>query len=148
MNDFDRAARHAVKLRPGVIIPWLFPRLRQLHFARWHDSQSAPRPGEPERRCDTLAELLDPQGTSAPWTAVIELFTEADADALDRGVEYVGRFRRELRHGPYGQDRYRFALALIFLTTVPEQTHVEDALPGHEDDVCFTVRPRVLALAR
>ena len=92
MNDFDQAARHGVKLKPAVVLSWLFPRLRQLRFARWHDSQSAPRPGEPERRCDTLAELIDPQGTSAPWTAVIELFTKADADALeDLAIPSVGR---------------------------------------------------------
>src|SRR5215470_14243365 len=112
MNDFDRAGRHAVKLRPAVLLAWLFLRLKRLRFARWHDSQSAPRPGEPERRCDTLAELTDPGGTSAPWTAVIELFTEADADPLDRGVEYVGRFRRELRHGPHGHDRYHDVVLL------------------------------------
>jgi hypothetical protein len=147
-HDFDRGARHTVKLKPEVMLSWLFPRLAHLRFKRWHDSQSAPRPGEPDRRCDTLAELIDPDGASAPWTAVIELFTESDADALDRGVEYVGRFRRELRHGPYGHDRYHFALVLVFLTTVPEQTQQQDELPGHEEDVFFNVRPRILALAQ
>jgi hypothetical protein len=50
--------------------------------------------------------------------------------------------------GRTGQDRYHFALALVFLTTVPEQTRQDDALPGHEDEVFFKVGPRVLPLAR
>jgi hypothetical protein len=47
---------------------------------------------------------------------VIELFTRADADALDRTGEYLWRFRRELRHGPHGRDKYHFVAAMIFLT--------------------------------
>jgi hypothetical protein len=80
VNDFDRAARYAVKHGPQETRQWLFPRL---------DSQSAPRPGEPDRRCDTIMELVDEQKLTPPWACVIERFTEADA--IDRTLEYVAR---------------------------------------------------------
>lgn len=151
MNDFDQTARHAVKADPDGNLRWLFPkRSPKVGFSRWLDSQSAPRPGEPDRRCDTLAESVHADGTRPPIVSVIELFTSPDADALDRSLEYAGRFRREVRHGPYQQDRYRFALGLIFLTTAPEelawQSH--DDAEEDEDDPTVVVRPKVKVLSQ
>ena len=87
-----------------------------MRFGRWLDSQSAPRPGEPDRRCDTILELVHSEGSTHPRAVVIELFTNADADALDRTGEYLWRFRREVRHGPHDRDKYPFVAAMIFLT--------------------------------
>jgi hypothetical protein len=130
VNDFDRAARYAVKHGPAETRSWLFGRLSpRLRYGGWLDSQSAPRPGEPDRRCDTIMQLLDEQELTPPWACVIELFTEADADAIDRTLQYLGRFRRELRHGPHGHDRYPFAVALVFLTGAPRETRLDMNLP-------------------
>ncbi len=107
--------------------------------------RNAPRPGDTERRCDTIAELLDAAGTSPPWCLVVEFFTRPDPDATDRTLEYVGRYRRELRHGPQDRDRYQFAVALIFLTgSAP--VGLDMTLPG-QDDVALCFRPRASALA-
>jgi hypothetical protein len=85
VNDFDRAARHAVKASTAGTVRWLFPRLTaSVGYHRWLEAQSAPRPGEPDRRCDTIAELTDDEGLIPPWACVIELFTEPDGDAIDR----------------------------------------------------------------
>jgi hypothetical protein len=63
MNDFDRAARCAVKECPIATLGWLFPHLQpSVRYRGWLDAQSAPRPGEPDRRCDTIAELADDEG--------------------------------------------------------------------------------------
>lgn len=146
MNDFDRAARCAVKECPSATMRWLFPRLKPgVRYRGWLDAQSAPRPGEPDRRCDTIAELIDDEGLTTPWAAVIELFTEADSDAIDRAVEYVGRFRRELRHGPHGRDRYPFVVALVFLTGASAEVALNTNLPGMEE-VGMWFGPRVLDL--
>ena len=76
MNTFDQFSRHLAKEQPEEFIRWVFPRLfAGLRFARWHDAQNAPRPGETERRCDTIAELIDAEGTSPPWCLVIEFFS-------------------------------------------------------------------------
>src|SRR5262245_14355280 len=94
MSDFDRATRHAVKLEPEGTKQLLFPRLSAtLKWRKWHDAQSAPRPGEPDRRCDTIAELVDTEGAIPPWVMIVELFTEPDGGAVDRAMEYVGRYR-------------------------------------------------------
>jgi hypothetical protein len=148
MNDFDRGARYAVKHGPAETRSWLFPRLApRLRYGGWLDSQSAPRPGEPDRRCDTIVQLVDEQELTPPWACVIELFTEADADAIDRPLEYVARFRRELRHGPHGRDRYPFAVALVFLTKAPGETRLDMNLPGMEE-VGLWFGPRVLDLSQ
>ena len=116
-----------------------------LHYRRWLDSQSAPRPGEPERRCDTIFGLVHEGGLGVPWAAVLEAFTSADADALDRLGEYLFRYRRTLKHGPHGQDRYRWAGVLLFLTGGPESPDVNDE--GPEGECELTLRPRVVCRA-
>jgi hypothetical protein len=150
MNDFDRAARHAVKADPLGILRWVFPKLSaRWRFERWFDAQSAPRPGEPDRRCDTIAELIDNEGTSEPRAVVLELFTDADPDADDRLLEYLGRYRRELRHGPHGRDRYPFLAAMIFLTNSPQRVGWEADLPDERtDEVGIIFKPKLLAVDR
>lgn len=146
MNDFDLAARYALKDAPQAHIRWFLPKLdRCLRFADWLDSQSAPRPGEPERRCDTIAALHHEEGLCPPWALVLESFTGPDPDAIDRTLEYLGRFRRELRHGPHGHDRYAFAAVLLFLTGTPGDTALDMTLPG-EDEVGLRWSPRVVDL--
>src|SRR3954451_551101 len=146
MNDFDRAGRYSVKHGPQETRRWVFPNApAELRYRGWLDAQSAPRPGEPDRRCDTIVELADDEGLAPRWPCVIELFTEADSDAIDRAIEYVGRFRRELRHGPHGRDRYQFAVALIFLTGAPAETQLNVNVPGMEE-VGMWFGPRVFDL--
>jgi hypothetical protein len=146
MNDFDQAGRFEVKGNPQAHIGWLFPRAsRVMRWARWTDSQSAPRPGEPDRRCDTIAEMVHHEGLTHPRAVVIELFTQADADALDRTGEYLWRFRRELRHGPHGRDKYPFVAAMIFLTGLCAERRVLADLPD-EDDLGNDLTPRILEM--
>jgi hypothetical protein len=134
MNDFDQGARYAVKHGPDETRQWLFPRLKpSLKYSRWLDSQSAPRPGEPDRRCDTLAELVDEEGLMPRWVMIVELFTDADSDAIDRAMEYVGRYRGELRHGPGNRDKYLFMVALVFLSKAPPEVAVDMRMPGMEE---------------
>src|SRR5580704_16246821 len=135
MNDFDQGGRFEVKNNPDAHLAWLFPGAYMvMRWARWLDSQSAPRPGEPDRRCDTIAELVHREGVTHPRAVVIELFTQADAEALDRTGEYLWRFRRELRHGPHERDKYPFVAAMIFLTGLCPVKAVKADLPN-EDDV-------------
>ena len=83
MNDFDKAGRYAVKHGPHETRRWLFPDAPDsLRFGGWLDAQSAPRPGEPDRRCDTIMRLKYDEGPW--WAAVFEIFTGHDANALDR----------------------------------------------------------------
>jgi hypothetical protein len=150
MNDFDRAMRYAVKADPEGTLRWVFPKLSpRWHLARWFDAQSAPRPGEPDRRCDTIAELTDTEGTRQPRAVILELFADPDADADDRLLEYIGRYRRELRHGPHGRDRYPFLAGMIFLANGPQSVGWSADLPDEAaDEVGLNFRPRLLCVDR
>jgi hypothetical protein len=76
---------------------------------------------------------------------VLELFAGPDPDAVDRTLEYLGRFRRELLHGPHGHDRYLFTATLVFLTEAPG-TRALDMVPPGEEGLSLVFRPRVLVL--
>jgi hypothetical protein len=91
-------------------------------------------------------QLIDEEGKITPWAFIIEIFSEPDDDACDRAMEYVGRWRREMRHGPFNRDRYHFAAALIFLTGAPPETELKSNLPGMEE-VGLWFGPRVLDLS-
>jgi hypothetical protein len=77
----------------------------------------------------------------------VELFTEADGDAPDRTVEYVGRFRRELRHGPGKRDKYQFLVGLIFLTGAPPGLALDMDAPGMPE-LGLWFRPAVLDFSK
>ena len=147
MNDFDQASRFQVKTYHQAHIDWLFPGTAPaMRWSRWLDSQSAPRPGEPDRRCDTIAELVHREGLTHPRAVVIELFTQSDTEALDRTGAYLWRFRRDLRHGPHDKDKYPFVAALLFLTGRCAEREVVADLPD-EEDVVNILKPRILELA-
>lgn len=63
MAEFDQAARFAVKIDPAGFLHWLLPGLDpDLLFTRWLETQTIPFPGQPDRRCDTVAELTHQSG--------------------------------------------------------------------------------------
>jgi hypothetical protein len=150
VNDFDRAMRHAVKADAEGTLRWVFPKLSpRWRFTRWFDAQSAPRPGEPDRRCDTIAELTDIEGTREPRAVILELFADPDSDAGDRLLEYIGRYRREVKHGPHGQDRYPFLTGRIFLAGGPQSVGWSADLPDEEaEEVSFVFRPKLRCVDR
>src|SRR5689334_5670818 len=107
---FDQAARFLIKLDPGGFLHWLIASLQGvLLFSRWRDTQTIPFPGEPDRRCDTVAELSSAEGTGPPWLLVLELQTRPDPDIAERLLEYLASLRRQVRHGPHGHDKYPVA---------------------------------------
>jgi hypothetical protein len=130
-NVFDQAGRYVVKSDPEDFLRWLLPGLPgDVRFERWLDTHTIPFPGEPDRRCDTVAELVHAQGLAAPWALVNELQTRPDAEILDRLLEYLARARRELRHGPYRRDKYQLGATLINLTGTTRTSSLEMVLAG------------------
>ena len=67
MNDFDKAERYAIKrLDPPGFLAWLLVGLDpDLEFWKWSETQAAPFPGEPDRRCDALALFRSRSGCEA-----------------------------------------------------------------------------------
>jgi hypothetical protein len=102
---YNEAARYAFK----HIYPEGFLRfLVSAAFARWKctgwvNSQVVSFPGDPERRCDTVAELQRIEGDRLPVALVVEFETAPASDMYPREGEYCLRLRREARpftHGP------------------------------------------------
>jgi hypothetical protein len=67
MSDLDPTARYALKIDPPAVLGWLLPTLNpDLAFTRWMDTEAIAYPGEPRRRCDTVAELTSRSHQSPP----------------------------------------------------------------------------------
>jgi hypothetical protein len=131
MAIFDQAARYLIKLEPAGFLRWQVPGLHDaLHFERWQDTRTIPFPGEPDRHCDTVAELTSAGGSGPPWLLVLEVQTRPDPDIAERMLEYMARLRREVRHGPHGRDKYPVAAAVLNLTGNPSAAVLEMALPA------------------
>src|SRR6185437_8001072 len=148
MAEFDQAARFAVKLDPVGFLRWLLPGLdTDLIFTRWRETQTIPFPGQPDRRCDTVAELAHASGAAPNWMLILELQTEPHPDIVARLLEYMARARGELRYGPHGRDKYLAALAVINLTGPAPHSALEMTLPG-STGVVFHCQARGLSFAQ
>ncbi len=117
MAELDDTARYALKLAPAEQIAWLVPMLdADLQWRRWLDTEMLAFPGEPKRRCDTVAELVSQARTGPPWALVLEAEARPRSSMLDRVLEYQARVMRKLWHGPRRRDRYQVAAVVIYLS--------------------------------
>lgn len=147
MSELDQTARYALKIDAIQILRWLLPTLdMDLAFTRWLDTETIAFPGEPRRRCDTVAELVSRTGSGPSWAVVLEVEARPRSTILDRLLEYVARLLRKLRHGPHKRDRYKVAAVLLFLTGRRKELALDMQLPG--TDIGLTWKVRVLSLAR
>jgi hypothetical protein len=78
------------------------------------DTRTILFPGAPDRTCDTVAELSEPEFDRL-WALVVEFQTKPDEEMFGRLLEYLGRFWREKRPTSSGK-RYFVAAAIINLT--------------------------------
>ncbi len=130
-NVYDQASRFAIKLAPIGLLHWRLPCLdADLVFSRWLETQHVPFPGEPDRRCDTVAEMVSASGRQPPWALVIEAQSEPEAAMAERELEYVLGLRRHLRHGPHGRDKYLVAALLLNLTGPRQDGRLDMTPPG------------------
>jgi hypothetical protein len=130
VNVYDQAARYLIKLEPPDFFAWL-ARLPQfsLIFREWLDTRTLPFPGVPDRTCDTVAALEEPGQGTEPIAYVVEAQSEPHPDMLERMLEYLSRFRRELRHDPGRSRKYRVGGAVLNLTGPEQQFALDEALP-------------------
>jgi hypothetical protein len=136
MNDYDKGGRFAIKrLDPRGFLLWLLVGLEELVFNRWLDTQAAPFPGEPDRRCDTVAEMVSPGHAQPPWAVVVEPQAQWQAYFGVRLLQYELTLFDELRHGPHGQDRYPMAGAVVNLSGRDLQGEVAWTPPGQTGGV-------------
>jgi hypothetical protein len=113
-NDFDKAGRTWAHLDPPGMLRWLLPELSPAcAFQRWADTRTIAFPGEPDRTCDTVAELLQAGESPICWLLVLELQSQPDKEIFGRLLEYLGRAWRGLHPLHQRRQRYHLAAALI-----------------------------------
>ena len=141
MDELDQTARYALKMAPAESLSWLVPDLDpDLAFRRWLDTETIAFPGEPKRRCDTVAELVSRGGSSPPWALVLEVEARLRSTILDRLLEYQLRVMRKLRHGPHRRDRYQVAGMLVLLRGKKGDLELHVRLPGTNIGLDWTAR--------
>lgn len=146
MAELDETARFALKMAPPEVIRWLLPGLdADLAYRRWLDTETIAFPGEPKRRCDTVAELVSRSGQGPPWALVLEVEARSRASMLDRVIEYKARLLRKLRHGPRRRDKYLVAAVVLFLSGSQDDLSLKAYLPG--TDIGMACKIGVLSLA-
>ena len=128
-----------------MFLRWLLGRDAPLAFQGWLDTRTLPFPGEPDRTCDTVAELLDSTHGGRLWALVVEFQSEPEAAILDRLLEYMIRLRREVRHGSDRRVQYETAGALLNLTG-PPQADVRDMVLPCTAEVRLRFRPLIRTL--
>jgi hypothetical protein len=145
MNVFDQSSRYAAKLDPLGFLRWLLPGLpAAMEFLGWLDTRTIPFPGEPDRTCDTVAELADLNTPEARWALVLEFQTEPRSEILDRLLEYQARLRRELRHGEPRVQKYALVGAVVHLTGPDQPDALVMELPGMALGLTLRVGSRAL----
>lgn len=147
MGVFDQASHYLVKRDRDAFFAWRVPRfVARFAFRDWADTTTVAFPGEPDRVCDTVAEFAPREGEGPRRLLDVEFQAEPHPDMLERLGEYTYRLRRELRHGPGGDRKYRVVSVLLNLTGAPQQAELdmrEDDLDGagaHLRVVQFTLR--------
>lgn len=94
---YDQAARYLVRLDPYGYLCWLLAALAlSWRFSRWHDTRSVPSPGEPNRVCDTVAELTHAKRAARRAFFVVEFQARAHPQMLFRLLEYFARLLQAL----------------------------------------------------
>jgi hypothetical protein len=98
MNPFDQGARYATRrLDQAGMLRWLVGETiwSAWRWKGWLDSQNVPFPGEPDRRCDTVAWFDRPRGDAPPLAVVVEFMSRPRREVLERLTEYALGIRRE-----------------------------------------------------
>lgn len=131
MGVFDQAARYGAKLDPPGFFSWLLPEGDvKPTFRGWLDTRTIPFPGEPDRVCDTVAELAHENPESVSVALVTEFQTEPEADILERLLEYGVRVRREVRPDGYGRVRKLEVVSALLNLTGGRQPEIWDVRPA------------------
>ncbi|MGH7170167.1 MAG: hypothetical protein ACRELF_09895 [Gemmataceae bacterium] len=138
-NDFDKAGRACFNLDPAGMLRWLLPGLSPAcTFQRWADARTIAFPGDPERTCDNVAELLQADDPPIWWLLLLELQSEPDAEMFGRLLEYLGRLWRTLRTPEPSPRRYHLAAALVNFKGHGQSSR-DFRLPGTPARTCLRI---------
>jgi hypothetical protein len=134
LGVYDQAGRYVIKRQPSAFFTWRAPALwLAWKFVRWQDTRTLPFPGEPDRVCDTVAELEHRTDRQRRCLVDVEVQAQPDADMLERLGEYALRLRRELRHAPGTAGKYPVLCLVLNLTGAEQESRLDITLPEWSD---------------
>ena len=143
-TSYNEAARYTAKqIVPEASLRFLLPSVF-LHWRwlGWDDSQTVSFPGDPERRCDTVARFERIDGTRPPVLLVVEFETEPGSDMAPREGEYRLRLRRESPFQTEPRVPYDVVGAIVYLTG-PAQPATWTMTPDDFAGLTMTITARV-----
>ncbi len=143
-TSYNEAARYTAKqIVPEAFLRFLLPSVF-LHWRwlGWDDSQTVSFPGDPERRCDTVAKFERIDGTRPPVLLVVEFETEPGSDMAPREGEYRLRLRRESPFQTEPRVPYDVVGAIVYLTG-PAQPATWTMTPDDFAGLTMTITARV-----
>ncbi len=144
-NPFDQASRYTAKMDPPAFLRWLVPRLPDtVVFHGWLDTRTVPFPGEPDRTCDTVANLVEQTVPETWWAMPIEFQASPQGKMFGRLLEYLARLWLELGSASVPEGRYNLVAAVVHLTGVG-QTSRDMQLSQTGLRTCLQVAERNLA---
>jgi hypothetical protein len=147
-NAFDQCARYAARdVDPEGFLRWLLPVevFAGWRWAGWLDMRRVAFPGEPDRRCDTVAAFEHQAGTAPPVAVVIEFQSEPRGDMPERLGEYLLRLRREAPAQREPRVPYQAVPVLVNLTG-PARPGTWAMAPGDFGGLGLRLECRVLTL--
>jgi hypothetical protein len=116
INRYDQASRYAAKLDAVGFLAWLVrAEPAMLRFRGWLDTRTLPFPGDPERSCDTVAWLSDPD-PAVEWAIPVEFCIEPDGTLFGRLLVYLGQLWLEVRPTDAGGERFAVGAVVVNLT--------------------------------
>lgn len=102
-NPYDQAARFLFRLDPTGSFCWLLAVVRPaFRFAGRLDTGSVPFPGDPERTCDTVADLRELRRSRWRAAFVVEFQARPDRHMLYRLIACWSTWRASTRHCTWG----------------------------------------------
>jgi hypothetical protein len=127
VNDYDQAARYATRrLEAAGCLAWQTSEARVgklrgvlgpgWSFDDWVDSQAVPYPGEPDRRCDTVARFLRRELDAPPLALVVEFLVEARPAVMPRQAQYQLAIHEGILYQRDPTVRYDVAGLIVNLT--------------------------------
>jgi len=135
MSEYDQASKIAMRFVDSAgILRWMFPKLlADYDFVRWLPTETLAYPGEPDRRCDTVAAFRHREGKSPPLAEVIEFQSGPNVN-LGRLAEYGWRIHREVLLQRDPTVRYDVRVGFVNLTGPELKPNIDlgatDSLPA------------------
>jgi hypothetical protein len=131
MGVLDQAARYAAQADPEVVVGRLLRNTdASLRFQWWVDTRTTPRPGQPDRTADRVAELVEDNNPQQPWLLLFEFQAQHDPDKLDVTLVEAAQLRLELRHGEERRGKFKIVVALVYLQGTCPDSVLDMTLSG------------------